>query len=261
MPLVQNRNFRPRTDLSILIDAIRAEGRESLAEERREDQGKQLREWITIGVITATLIAIVAQVREMRRAYDPIELQAKASVDAAKATKEAADVAVKQVKDSESDLELAQRAWVGPNDASLSTQPQAGKPVDVSISYQNTGHEPAVNFGYSIDTFVAESGKLTQAQGSRLEGDEQVCKAENASTGGSVIYPSTGFNSLAVTDPEPVGVVNALLSNPHNILVIEGCFWYRTFKAQKHSYYCYFYNSNQSNLAHLSICSTGADAN
>lgn len=261
-PYARHRRFRPRTDLSALVDAIRAEGRASLAEERREDRGKRRREWITIGLIALTLFAIWLQVREMQRAYGPIAKQADTSALSAAATKEAADAALSQVKDAENALELAQRAWVGPSNAAFAAEPQAGKPIDISITYQNSGREPALNFGYNLDTFVTvQSGDLTKTASARMGSYEQMCQTTSASTGGSVVYPSTGFSSYTLSDALPSSTLDARFSERHEILVIQGCFWYRTFDAQKHSYFCYFYRPKKTKIADLNICVIGADAN
>src|SRR5690348_3124680 len=76
---------RPSADLSALIDVIREEGHAYRKEEQLEDSGKKVREWITIGLIALTLIAVGWQVYEMVKVYEPIKAQAEASQRAAEA--------------------------------------------------------------------------------------------------------------------------------------------------------------------------------
>jgi hypothetical protein len=70
---------RPAPDFEALIETIREEGRANRALERREDRTKVFREWLTITLVAFTLLAIVWQVREMIRVYEPIKEQADAT--------------------------------------------------------------------------------------------------------------------------------------------------------------------------------------
>ena len=101
---IRRRKFRPHSELSALVDALREQGCAALAEEQREDRSKRTREWITIVLLAGTMIAIGWQVFEMRRTYRPIAQQATATAQSAAAAKEAAEAAVRQVKDAESSL-------------------------------------------------------------------------------------------------------------------------------------------------------------
>lgn len=268
MSLVQRRNFRPLTDLSAIVDAIRTEGRASRAEERREDRGKRLREWITIALLAITAFVIWKQVREMERAYQPIEEQAAATKKAAEAalkqaaaSQTAADASLKQVQDAESALTLAQRAWVGPSNAALTAAPQPGKPADLAITYQNSGREPALNLIYDVDAFAMENTAITDEL-ARIDSYRQVCRTANQPPGGSVVYPATGsFSSYNLSSTIAASNFDAQFLNGHEVLVIQGCFWYRTFKMQKHSYFCYYYDPKQTKITNLNICKIGADAN
>src|ERR1700677_714880 len=52
-------------DLSVLIETIKSEGVAYRKEEQREDRGKKIREWVTIGLIFVTFVAVCWQVHEM----------------------------------------------------------------------------------------------------------------------------------------------------------------------------------------------------
>jgi hypothetical protein len=116
---------------------------------------------------------------------------------------------------------------------------------------------------HTLTSFVtAASGNLTKTVSARMGSYEQMCQTVTASTGGSVVYPTTGFsNSYTLSDTLPSSTLDARFSDSHEIIVIQGCFWYRTFDTQKHSYFCYFYRPKKTKIANLNICVIGADAN
>lgn len=78
---VQHEHKAVSADAAALIDAITKEGDASRAEEKREDDDQKLREWITIGLIGATLGALGLQVNEMVKVYGPIAKQAEVASD------------------------------------------------------------------------------------------------------------------------------------------------------------------------------------
>ena len=258
-PYREYRKRRTFDDFSALIDAIRAEGRAYRNEEQQEDKGKRFREWITICLLGATLLAIVLQVREMQRAYGPIRDQAKASAQAAAATQKAADAAMKQVQNAEQNTMQAQRAWVGPTNAALPTAPQPGKAIDVTVVYQNTGHEPALAFSYNIDAFeMRRVDTVTAVPAPRMDSYKKFCQITRHWPGGSAVYPNSSYT---LTDELPANTVDQGFAIGQELLVIQGCFQYLTFNLPKYSYFCYYYDPSRTKIANLSICPIGADAN
>jgi hypothetical protein len=183
-----------RTELSAnfaaLIGAIRNEGSAERAEEQREDRGKRFREWTTIVLIAATLIAVCWQVHEMIKVYQPIKDQADAAI-------KSADAAMKQAINSERTLIQAQRAWVGPRNATFAAEPAVGKPIEMTVEYQNSGHEPATSFVYFVDSFAIEPAEEANgAAAGRIAKYMTACRDNKERQGGSVIYPTTpGFGS------------------------------------------------------------------
>jgi hypothetical protein len=135
-----NNGDRPSADFTALIDAITAEGRAYRKEEQREDRSKKVREWITIILIALTFGAVVSQVREMIKVYEPIKSQAEAALiqaEAAKVQSEAAKTQAQGLQDqtqlakeaaiaSHQSLIAAQRAWVGPSGAIVQGSPTLG---------------------------------------------------------------------------------------------------------------------------------------
>jgi hypothetical protein len=83
------------------------------------------------------------------------------------------------------------------------------------------------------------------------------CKAKKDWEGGSVIYPSTGFAFYNFTTTTTDTFVDELTTKGAKIIVMQGCFLYRTFDAPRHSYFCYYYQEGRSKTQNLSICSHG----
>jgi hypothetical protein len=68
-------------DFSALINAIAKESKANRAEERREDDSKQAREWLTIALLVSTVVLLGWQVNEMVNVYGPISKQAEVAAD------------------------------------------------------------------------------------------------------------------------------------------------------------------------------------
>jgi hypothetical protein len=267
-----NQDGTPSADIAALIDTIKNEGIASRAEERREDRGKARRERITIFLLFATVIAIGWQVYEMIHVYGPIHdqavasgKQADASDKAAAATARAADAAIrqseiaaKQAEISEKALTQAQRAWIGPTNASFTAEPKAGEPIDILISYQNTGREPALNFSYEVDVFSIT--ETSPEFGNRVNPFMTKCLQKNFAAPGQVVYPSTGFNQYDLSSKTDKALVDAAVIAGDKVVVLQGCFVYLTGQIMRHSFFCFFYKNNFSKISNLNICPSGHSA-
>jgi hypothetical protein len=255
---------RPSADFAALIDTVRDEGRAYRKEEQREDRGKRRREWITIGLIFLTFSAVCYQVYEMIKVYEPIREQAEASKKAAVATVRAADAATRQSENSDRAIVQAQRAWVGPLVASFAAEPSIGKAIEITVNYQNSGHEPAIGFVYSIEPFGADvADDKSGVADARIQNYLAACKNTLEWRGGSVVYPSTGgfgggyaMNSKTKDDFVTEGMIKG-----DTLIVVQGCFLYQTFETPKHSYFCYFYRQGMTKFQNLNICIAGHSAN
>ncbi len=225
------------------------EGQANRREERREDRGKALREKITIALIAATLLAIGWQVREMVRVYGPISEQAEASRTSAQA-------ATKQSENSDKSLMEAQRAWVGPSNAHSDADPISGKPYDVIIDYQNTGREPATENSSDLLAFSeAPENDATIAQ--RVNDFTHACIDRWQPGGGSVVFPTTNANGYKVTKTIDASVIDNDVTNGKTLIVVAGCFVYKTFGAYHRSSFCYFFKKGQTKPANWNICQAG----
>jgi hypothetical protein len=253
------------TDFAALIDAIKTEGTAYRREEQREDRGKQFREWVTIALIALTFTAVCYQVYEMIKVYEPIRQQAIASTKQAAASEKAADAATRQSENSDKSLIQAQRAWIGPRNASMTAEPAIGKAIEISIEYQNSGREPALGFTHRVDAFpVTPEEDANGSALNKLRSYMNDCKQANAWEGGSVIYPisggglgGVGYNlTIRLSDT----FVDEAITKGDKSVIVQGCFLYRTSNQPHHSYFCYFYKQGVSKIQNLNICAYGHDA-
>jgi hypothetical protein len=250
----QNDTGGPVVDFSALLSTIKAEGRANRAEEKREDDASNLREWLTIVLIAFTLITVGWQVNEMVKVYGPIKEQA----DAAKIS---ADTAIKQAENSERSLIQAQRAWVGPRNAVFAAEPVVGKPFEITITYENSGHEPAIAFISFVEAFGMKI--INDREGyENIKQDMSGCRDSKQWPGGSIIYPGgssfgSGYNLSIKTKDDFVtdGMVKG-----NELIIVQGCFSYKTFDQPKHSSFCYFYKQGVSKASNMNICPSGHEA-
>ncbi len=184
IPDANNENWRSKnTERQHMADAITAvnrtladQGGANRREERREDTGNKWLQGLTLAFVIATTIGIFwqasifnSQLTEMKNASSQtgqlIEANAKlaqAATDQAAAAAKQADATDKEAtamgentQISHENMILAQRAWVGPSNAAFSAEPIVGKPIEIVVTYQNTGREPALNFLYFGEPFPA----------------------------------------------------------------------------------------------------------
>jgi len=242
---------QPSIDVLTLIEAIKAERDLSRKEEAGEDRAKGIREWITIGLVTGTLLAVIYQVSEMIRVYGPIQEQAIASVKAAAA-------ATQQAESAERTRVDLQRAWVGTKRVSLSSEPKVGSAVDITIEFENTGHEPARNFDFIILPHL----QFDDSNESSTENAEFVgmvngtCAQMPDSDRGFVVFPgATG----RIESPDNWTRIrqehlDKSLERGQSMLYITGCFEYSTVGSVHHTSFCYWYKKGITDFRNLRIC-------
>jgi len=198
--------------------------------------------------------------QEMQRAYEPIRDSAEAAKTAADAATTQSKIASRQVENSEKAVIQAQRAWVGPIDAKIIGAVELEKPIKVVISIRNTGRQPAKNFRWKPEHFVAV-GENDSAIDQRVDTSLKFCMGTPVTTSGQVIFPSTGFGSGAdypiefSKDEVDEGVIAR-----DKFLVAQGCIAYESFGVARHSAFCYFFRNKTTAPEHLTICGSGSDA-
>lgn len=267
--------YSPSPDISALIDTLIDEGRANRSEEEREERGKASRENITIFLIALTLIAVSWQVHEMIKVYDPISIQATAAISQAwnartqaEAAKIQADAAASSVLIARDEFAATQRAWVGPTNVSMNAIPGKSKRIEITIEYQNTGREPAMNFVHTLEQ-SAPAGKdffppIANGNDAVVRGYawKVACDPSKEITG-PVVFPTSGVNVYRAYDTLDQKLVNGDVISGNNIIMFQGCFAYKSpVTGEIHnSLFCYYYKSGVTKITNLDICPSGHHAN
>jgi hypothetical protein len=86
------------------------------------------------------------------------------------------------------------------------------------------------------------------------------CRNPQESPGGQVVYPGA-FSNYSLANKSEDLIVDQDLISGKKIVVVQGCFHYKTMSALKYSYFCYFYRKGRTKIQNLQICESGHDAN
>jgi hypothetical protein len=88
------------------------------------------------------------------------------------------------------------------------------------------------------------------------------CEKVTEWQGGSVIYPSTASLGGGYTLNSKTGddFVDEAAAKGDKLVIVQGCFLYRSFEAPRHSYFCYFYKQGMTKIQNLNICTSGHHA-
>ena len=242
----KDKDNGPSNDFTALINAIHYEGTANRSEESREDFGKKVRDYITIGVLVLTLIAlsktyvaISDQVGEMRKVYSPIAEQAKLAQD---------------------NLIADHRAWIGITRGKVDLVQD--KPVHATVMYNNTGRQPAplsVNVNlipYTYDDW-AISGKATK---DIIAAHDTCFGAKDKITPTLMVFPVTGPGGYQYDIiKDDIYAVKSFLSGD-KVIVVFGCLLYKSYGHIRHTSYCGFDLSGTTVVQNLSFCTIGNDA-
>jgi len=268
-----NDQRRPSADFAALIDAIGREGQANRDEESREDRGKKFRDYLTLFFVMATAGGVLyqayifsGQLNEMKTAGSQTDKLIDTNAKLAEAAGKQADAAQKQAQaltDSAAvahdNMILAERAWVGPTNASFGAEPAIGKPIEITVTYQNSGRQPALNFVPLMEVFaVTDQEDKAGITDQRTRTGIQNCINTKEWAGGSVAFPSTGFSNFTFFTKTKDDFVDDNIVKGTKAVVVQGCFLYRTFGAPHHSYFCFFYKGGGvTKIQNLNICAGG----
>jgi hypothetical protein len=73
-------------------------------------------------------------------------------------------------------------------------------PIELAIDYANTGREPALDFSYTVDTFLSSAAEEKRGTSfARVSLALSECRSKEDLSGGQVVFPSTGFSAYNLT--------------------------------------------------------------
>jgi hypothetical protein len=223
-PGQENIDGRTSPDFRALINAVHYEGRANRKEENREDNGKSLRDIVTISILFLTFIALAATCVAI----------------------------IWQVNDARDAVVISQRAWIDPLFVRISPPIVVGNPLVYRVSYQNVGHSPATALTWAFDNGFRPVQK-PNAYARFDAGPNSTCNGLTPDDkDGSVEFPPPQSvppseylpnfapgrsNSPKVKHPV---VADEDMLNGNHLYYIQGCFVYRTMNLVGKSRFCFF---------------------
>jgi hypothetical protein len=169
--------------------------------------------------------------------------------------------------------QATERAWIGPV-AARSDPFEVGKPVKITVTYNNTGRLLASFKLFNGGTFFSKAQWRDDSVKKAVELRETECMNESllnypvAISG--VAYPTAGLsaytliynsNNPNITDNERIILNNDLISSDL-VFVLFGCFIYKTGESTPHhSFYCYYHQAGTTDdVNNLGYCPFGQRA-
>jgi hypothetical protein len=213
-------------------------------------------------VMEAQQTAMQGQLDEMRATEAQTSEMIETNRQLAEAAGKQAQAAIDSAKTAQENMVASQRAWIGPRNTKSATAPELEKDLNITVEYQNTGREPALETIYDADLFVSSkeedtSGALTK----RIEDFLSKCKVKWIPTQKGVVFPSgsTGsayeLNYTLTADNIDQDVLDGNKS-----IIIDGCFVYKSAGGIHRSSFCYFFTSKKTKPPNWAICTVGNDA-
>ncbi len=155
-------------------------------------------------------------------------------------------------------LRAEQRAWLGPQYARSERPPILAKDFEVAVSYQNTGREPASDVVAEAAPFAVALDQASSATvDRRIKDAAEHCAALAPGAGTKVVYPG----AAAGGDRTAIAVRRELIDWEFlygvKILVMPGCYAYKSGGVTRHSAFCFFYQHGFSNPNNWPLCQAG----
>lgn len=151
-----------------------------------------------------------------------------------------------------------QRAWIAPQAARNDRPPAAGRAFDVSVIYRNTGAQPAGDVVFQASPFAVPLDETaSDTVEHRIKEAAERCSSLNSTSGAKVVYPG----GAGAGDRTAVSIKKELIDWEFvygvKVVVIPGCYAYRTAGAAHHSAFCFFYQHGFSNPNDWPLCQAG----
>ena len=155
-------------------------------------------------------------------------------------------------------LRAEQRAWLGPQSARSERPPILAKDFEVAVSFQNTGREPASDVVAETTPFAVALDQASSATVDRkIKDAAEHCLALAPGSGTKVVYPG----ATTAGERTAIAVRRELIDWDFlygvKILVVPGCYAYKSGGATRHSAFCFFYQHGFSNPMSWPLCQAG----
>jgi len=156
------------------------------------------------------------------------------------------------------EMRAAKRAWLAPQSAHSTQAPVVGRAFEVSVLTQNTGAEPAVDIFTDAAPFTVTLADAGSPNVDRTIRDAlNRCLATKPGERTRVIYPNPGATNERTTISVNRDLVDWDVLYGTKILVVPGCYAYRSGGQAHHSAFCFFYQHGFSSPNDWAICQGG----
>jgi hypothetical protein len=161
------------------------------------------------------------------------------------------------LRSSQDALAEGQRAWIGPVSAGIDGSLTRNEPLKVVINYSNSGKEPGRDLFYNAAPFLVTTDE-DKAGVTRKRVAEYVtnCKQSYPNLGASTVFPTTGPAAYQARGQIDKTDVDWDVIYGVKIIVVPGCFVYRTLNEIHRSSFCFF-SQNGATLNAWSFCPFG----
>ena len=162
------------------------------------------------------------------------------------------------LRSSQDALAEAQRAWIGPVSAGIDGSLTRNEPLKVVINYSNSGKEPGRDLFYNAAPFLVTTDE-DKAGVTRQRVAEYItnCKQTYPNLGATTVFPTTGSSGYQARGQVDKTNVDWDVIYGVKIVVVPGCFVYRTLNQIHRSAFCFFSQNGTTALTAWSFCPFG----
>jgi len=140
-------------------------------------------------------------------------------------------------------LKTDQRAWIAPRGAEITRPVERGETLEVEISYENTGKQPAFNVGHNNELGVIDvpldSRGTAYWENMRLPENKHCAVFEGRHWIGRTAFPGQRYHDVAYIFTDPTGTPDRFLERKITFYV-QGCIGYSTLGKPSTTPYCLY---------------------
>jgi hypothetical protein len=256
-PSQQKKNYTTPEAIVTLKDALIKEETANRDQEGKEDRWNKVISIATLFFVFCTTGGIF---------YQDIVLN---SSD--KAAHQAAGAAIDSATAAKNSVTAANRAWLTPSTFEFLKPIEAEGGPDIMAHYRNVGRFPALDVKIGIAWQPFPLTKDFDGKGFPEIGDWPLldftsrinCETINSAIGADSVFPFENVerNAIATRPKEFTATERADVTARRKIIIVLGCFTYRTFEELHHTGFCRFAVKERTGQWELVSCPAGNFAN
>ena len=184
-----------------------------------------------LGVMTTELAQMQTTINQTQQALAEFHRMSELAT-------QANDIARQANATNQAILAADRRAWLAPKAADLVGTLEAGKPLAFTVSYGNTGKEPATNVAVSGVGALA-AAPANGAWETFAVAQNQACQGIATIADGPVVYPSA-IDAYSYRLTTSATLIDATVLSGAQVFYVQGCFAYDTAGDTHVSAYCFY---------------------